>query len=46
MTCPKCNGKGYILVNPTGGFGLNPGNRMVEETCPKCNGTGKINEKA
>lgn len=35
--CPTCAGSG--VVNPTGGFGLNPGNRMV--TCPACNGSGR-----
>jgi DnaJ-class molecular chaperone len=43
--CPGCRGTGVILVNPTGGFGLNPGNRMDEKACPKCGGTGEIEEK-
>lgn len=36
--CVRCHGSG--VVNPTGGFGLNPGNRMV--TCPECGGKGTV----
>jgi hypothetical protein len=45
MKCPGCKGTGIILVNPTGGFGLNPGNRMDEKSCPKCGGTGEIEDE-
>lgn len=48
IRCQRCRGVGTISINPTGGFGLNPGNRMIEKTCSVCNGTGKVkaDEKA
>jgi DnaJ-class molecular chaperone len=42
MKCPRCKGTGTILTHPSGGFGLNPGNRMDERPCYVCGGSGHL----
>ncbi|MDO5564481.1 MAG: molecular chaperone DnaJ [Eubacteriales bacterium] len=38
MTCPKCQGKGQVVVQQRTPFGI----MQSVQTCPDCNGTGKI----
>ena len=47
MVCPSCNGKGKTQpLPPGGGFGFNPGNRMLPpQPCSRCKGTGKVPDK-
>jgi len=40
VKCPVCNGKGYIIREKSGVFGIHP--KVIFSTCPKCNGFGFI----
>jgi len=45
VTCPKCNGEGYLIYKHRGNIGdLKSCNRFDRQKCPICNGSGFISE--
>lgn len=51
ITCPTCNGKGYIICPRCDGTGFVGGNPMGEvccggwDDCPTCEGEGEVEDE-
>jgi DnaJ-class molecular chaperone len=43
ITCPKCQGRGWVVVQGEGKEGEYEG-RSTEEVCPECYGAGVVEE--
>lgn len=47
MTCPICNGKGYVICYRCGGSGFVNGDPCCGgyDDCPACDGEGEVDDE-